>query len=460
MGVNTIVLSNGRTLIDKTHVYTYPTPGDYNTFNKTPHNACNISIELVTDKSGTYAALKASNGDTILHNGTKAYVFETGENYSKLLKAAYSGIKEGNPDATVLTSGSGLGYIDPEWSANRNMQEFAHGLLAQMKNENYYYFDVYATHPYHQAQAPEIVDRWIMSQDWSMQADVGNKMFETYSVPDDKALWATEFGYSARDDESDSERAMQRAAWIVRTMLLNEIGGFHDKMYLYDILNDGLDASNSEHNFGTICYCNNESWNNVTAYAAKPQYLAMAQYNKMLAGASLSDHEVTEVSGGQKRYKTTFKKDEDTVFVLWDTYNSGEVVTLSGNAEIVTVYDYFGNVIERKENPETISVTIGETPVYVEFNVIDETYIETGENISFVHIVNNYEEAIYPYVFRVVENSKGEIENISINEVTKIMPGEYKKVSCYTPEDEEYTYKIIVVRDIDKLTPMCEAKSN
>lgn len=390
VGVNRIVLSNGRTLIDSNYVYTYPT-GDYNSPTKYALSDCTVNIEKVTVKNDSgvvtdeYASLTVTKDTKILnkviksetiHSGMRAYVFESGENYAKILKAAYEGIKAGNPDAIVSTSGSSISYTDPDGTANRNNREFAKGLLSEMKNENYYYFDVFGTHPYHVAQAPEVVDRWIQNQTWGMAAARGQELFDEYDVPEDKTLWATEFGYSSRDTEEDSSGSLKIAAWIVRTMLVNEIGGYHDKMYLYDILNDGLQADNSEHNFGTICYCKNEKWNNVTAYAAKPQYLAMAQYNKMLAGAQFVKN---TVDGGV--YKAEFAKGRDKIVVVWDINNSGSTVTLD-NGNNVTAYDYFGNTVGTFSENDTVSVTAGEAPVYVKYSgeekVVYENTFDNG----------------------------------------------------------------------------------
>lgn len=455
IGVNTIVLSNGRTLVDKENVFSYPVAGDYNKFNKTKIANCNISIELAED--GTYAGLYVESGGKILHEGTKAYVFETGENYAKLLKAAYEGIKLGNSSATVVTSGSGLGYIDPEGSANRNMQEFAHGLLGAMKDENYYYFDVYATHPYHIAQAPEVVDRWIMNQDWSMQAEVGNRMFETYSVPDNKTLWATEFGYSARDSESDSSNAIQKSAWIVRTMLMNEIGDYHGKMYLYDILNDGLKESDSEHNFGTICYCRDESWNNVSAYAAKPQYLAMAQYNKLLAGASFETHTKTE----EGLYRAEFTKDDDKVFVLWDVNNRDISMEMENDADEATVYDMFGNVIDSGEN---LTFSVGENPVYVEYKNYDDVEINLTEYEAKIRIENNTDEVISPIIIAATYSDERLIYcneyNIFMSEgnyTQEILPGGYGTINAYMPPSDETSMKLFILDGYKNLKPLHSA---
>lgn len=455
IGKNTIVLSNGRTLIDKENVFTYPVSGDYSKFNKTRIENCNISIKPAEDKS--YVGLYVESGGKSLYNGTPAYVYETGENYAKLLKAAYEGIKLGNDSATVVTSGSGLGYIDPDWSANRNMQEFAHGLLGAMKDENYYYFDVYATHPYHDAQAPEVVDRWIMNQDWSMQAAVGDRMFEIYDVPEDRKLWATEFGYSARDSESDSSNAIQKSAWIVRTMLMNEIGDYHDKMYLYDILNDGLDISEKEHNFGCIGYCKNESWNNVSAYAAKPQYLAMAQYNKMLAGAEFEQYEKTD----EGIYKTSFKKDDDSVLVMWDINNSGKTVTLKNEADEAAVYDMFGNTIDRGEN---LTFCVGENPVYIEYKNYNDVEIDLSEFTADIRIENNGTESIKPVVIAATydderliyctEYNSYMVDGINTHE---ILPGGYGMVNVYMPPDDNTKMKLFILDGYKNLKPLHSA---
>lgn len=357
VGVNPIVLGSGYVAVDGNYVYTYD---ENNKAAKTVKALTNITITQEDGKS--YLTATKTIGGTTLYEKQQVFVFDSGENYAKILKAAYNGLKAGNSNATVATGGSSIVYDDDN-TLYRNQKSFASGLLDTMKNEGSYYFDAYSIHPYHVAQAPEVKDQWIENTTWSEQAQYGKDAFTTYEVPADKAIWATEFGYSAKDSEADSTNALEKASWIVRTMLLNEIGDYHDKMYVYDILNDGLDGANSEHNFGMINYCKNAAWNNVTAYAAKPQYLAMAQYNKMLAGAELKS---SNVDGNN--YKTEFTREEDTVFVLWNTDNNKENVTVSAKAENVKAYDYFGNEIAASADGENVTVAVGDTPVYVEFD--------------------------------------------------------------------------------------------
>lgn len=389
LGKNPIVLSSGYVVVDDTYVYQYY---EENKATKTSRSSADIAITQEDGKS--YLTATTKDDGTTIYNNQEVFVFDSGENYAKILEAAYNGLKAGNSNATIATSGSSIVYNDPDGNLYRNQSNFASGLLGAMQNEGSYFFDAYAVHPYHVAKAPEVIDYYIEETNWSAQAQYGKEAFSAFTVPADKELWSTEFGYSASDSEEDSANALEIASWIVRTMLLNEIGGYHEKMYVYDILNDGLNASDGEHNFGMINYCKNAAWNNVTAYAAKPQYLAMAQYNKMLAGAELksayvdgtnvedTNEDGTNVDG--TNYKTEFTREEDTVFVLWNKDDNGNEVTVSGTAENVKAYDYFGNEIEATVDGENVTVPVGDTPVYVEFDnpsgTEDVLYYNTFDN--------------------------------------------------------------------------------
>lgn len=390
VGVNPIVLGSGYVVVDRSsNVYKYD---EKNNATKTSNTLVTIAI---TQKDGkSYLTATKTSDSTKIYDDQEVFVFDSGENYAKILKAAYNGLKAGNSNATVATSGSSIVYNDAGKNLHRNQMSFASGLLGTMQDEESYYFDAYAVHPYHVAQAPEDKDVWIEYTTWSEQAAQGRGAFAMYEVPAGKELWSTEFGYSVSDSEEDSTNALEIASWIVRTMLLNEIGKYHEKMYVYDILNDGLNASDGEHNFGMINYCKNEAWNNVTAYAAKPQYLAMAQYNKMLAGAELKsayvddtnveDTNVEDTNVEYTNYKTEFTREEDTVFVLWNKDNNGKNVTVSGTAENVKAYDYFGNEIKATVDGENVTVPVGDTPVYVEFDnpsaTEDVLYYNTFDN--------------------------------------------------------------------------------
>lgn len=459
VGVNRIVFSNSRTLADSKYLYVY-SGENYTNPAKYPLSSINCSIEEKKDAKGEiYSSLSAeqkeSGGEII--TDVPAYVFETGENYYKIMKAGYAGIKEGNPNAVAATSGSGVVYTDPDGTLNRNQREFAKGILVAAQSNGDYCFDVYATHPYHTAQAPEIADRWIANTKWADQGIILNGLFNEFGVPQEKQRWATELGYSA----DDSNGARLKAAWIVRTLLANDIYDLYDKMYIYDILDDGLNISDPEHHYGTVCCYKDEAWYNVSSYAAKPQYLALAQYNKMISGGEL----VRNTLSSDTIYTSQFKNNENNVYVIWNTSGKNQKLSLPIQANMVRVYDMYGNVIDMAENIDSIDVTAGEEPVYVEcFN--QKTEIKLSDNTGEVTVVNDTDKPISPVTIVSVYDENGKPIYIEIRTdytvngetVSEIAAGQVAKQIVNT-DYEGYSTKVMLWRDLETMMPMCEAKS-
>lgn len=427
----TLVYSNGRTLLDTSKVYyNYQSDSRCTTANRsqTGYNI-NCTVTAAGELTVKKEDISSGSATTIIEN-VPAYVFCSGADYYKILQAGYEGIKAGNPNAYVATSGSSVVYEDPDVYTNRNQREFAQGLLGAAKTNNDYCFDAYAVHPYHIARAPEETDRWINYTKWHEQGTVLNNLFDSYNVPSDKMKWATEWGYTGSDSE-------QKTAWIIRTMLANEIYGCYDKMYLYDFINDGLDASNAEHNYGMICNPQNSTPFNTTAYAAKPQYLATAQFNKMLTGYSFESNEVSN----DTVYTSKFTDNGDSVYVIWNTSATAADVAVSGVAKEMTVYDMYGNVIKTDKNIDNAEksavVSAGEEPIYVKFsNPLASLSIENNVVKAFVSNTGSEAKAL-PVVIVASYDGNDRLINMRVcngfktngTEVTETAPGSYAVLS-------------------------------
>ncbi len=464
IGNRLIILSDGHILIDDTYVYKYT--GDYNAPEKIERISdlydLNYVIEEKEDSSGnTYSALTitkiykdSGNTETVLSD-VHAFAYAGGDEYYKILKAGYDGIKAGNPNALVSTSGCQVVYVDPDWTTTRNHREFAKGILGAARDNDYYCFDAYAVHPYHMAKAPEVTDYWINNTKWHEQGTILDNLFSEYSVPQEKEKWATEFGYSASD--ADYANAEKKTAWIVRTILANEIYDCYDKMYLYDIMNDGNDEENSEHNFGTICYCKDKTWYDRTAYAAKPQYLAVAQYNKMLANAEFEGCTVES----DAVYTAKFNKENSSIFAVWDVSDSNSEVTLTENGRIITIYDMYGNIVKTAEASESITVTAGEFPIYVEFANPKTEIKLLSNNTARVTVVNDTEKAVSPVVITAAYDEDGILCKMQITdkyisqsvETEQITPGGVGTAVVST-DFEEGDVRIMLWDSLNAMKPL------
>ena len=453
-----VIDSNKRAIVDKRGVFTYS--GTNNSeVEWHDKDKVTITIKTETENNKPVSKLTVIKGGVKIIDSVSAYVYDTGDNYYKILKAAYNGIKKGNPEAVVITSGSGVVYQDPNWQEYLNMREFAESLLGMMQEQEDYCFDGYGVHPYHQRIAPEETDNYIQNTSWYMQAECGNLLFTEFDVPEEKQKWATEFGYSAYDDINSSVDAEKKAAWLIRTILANEIGGYHDKMFIYDILNDGLNTDDLEHNFGLINYYHDKLWCERSAYSAKPQYLAVAQYNKIMAGAEFVKNVITDGT----LYTTEFKKQGDEIFVLWDTADNENSVEFAGQGKVVNIYDMYGNLIESKTNADQISIDVGEKPVYVQSTNIT-TNISFSERGAVATIVNDSEEKIMPVLIVAEYDENNRLISVSLSRDYTVNGTEITSVGVNEVAEMKIdlnlastNVKVMLFKDFNSLFPLCDS---
>lgn len=260
-------------------------------------------------------------------------------------------------------------------------------------NGSSFTFDAFGVHPYHTRLAPEVSDSWIENTTWTQQAATVNELFSEYGVTG-KQNWATEVGYT-----STGGQETKKASWLLRTIILNRIYGYHDKMFLFNLTDNGLDTDDDEHNYGMLLNWENTKWNKVTANAAKEQYLVTAQWNKLMAGAEFKNYTVEEreeksafgyvYQTAMEQYTASFENNGDKIKVVWDVHNNGEEVTLTEeNTTAITVYDMYGNVLNRSYGADSVTVEAGENPVYAVFSddimyvLKNDSIIENTENLE------------------------------------------------------------------------------
>lgn len=267
----------------------------------------------------------------------------SGVDYAKILKAAYNGLKAGNPNVNVVAFASAS-----VGDAKTQMIE----CLDAMKKEGTYYFDAISIHPYHIANPPEVHDRWIYDLDWAGQGTELQNILSGYNLENIEII-GSEFGYHNCVTYNHSEA--DTASWIIRSLLLNESYDLYDKIFIYEMQNSGNDKNYTEYNFGLLKTWQGEE----TPYGAKVIYPALSFYNKMLAGA-----ECTHNSENESFYELDFVGNDRKVKVVWDAESSGKK---EYNAENRTsyVYDMFGNLIEEIEPNTQKNIEYGMKPIYI-----------------------------------------------------------------------------------------------
>lgn len=493
-----ICLADKRALVNGDTVYTEP-----GVWNKIAKKAdVNLSVNQEYDDKGNVVSSKvsaSSKDGTVYYSDLEAYEPESGKDYAKILKAVYDGIKAGNPDALVISSGCSVRNKDDGESTIRNMREFAEGMLGAIQEDaQNNYFDVFGIHSYHTGSAPEKGDQWAMGYDFCEAQDDVTRLLEEYDairyseangIEKNVEKWTTEIGLSAT-----MAKEREYSAWHLRLLALNlmgdKYGPYHNKYFIYSIFNHGFDENNSEDYYGIVdCWKDKDAYTK-SAYSAKEPYLAIAQWNRMMNGARFVDADIKRVSDShnydsagdeiltQGNYVLNYDCNGDRVALVWDVVQPTEV-TLNDDFSHIMVYDMFGNVISEKDGT-SITVTATDEPVYVKFEnpqlkitdmqltkdtygtvLNDKNSISAGDDV-FVKV--SYKNTLSKDKTFTVIGAVYNKERMTAVELKTVTAGansentEYIKIKI---EDlEELTIKGIVVESIDNMKPLKGAFNN
>lgn len=305
------------------------------------------------------------------------------QSYAKLAKAVYE--KVGNK--ATLWGMSTLG-VDIDW-IEEVLEEWDYdGFFWQNKNENQeLYMDGISLHPYANWSQPE-GSEYINVPAWTEENPVyAGPVEEVQELKEmltsrgigSTPLRATEWGWVStgakayqNNSSTDStqvfvgyypDRDMQ-AAYFVRMAALSEAKDLYDKMDYYQI-NSKNGADDSD--YGLLM----SSTSNVP-YGAKPAYLAAANYNRIMTGATPGASAVTELDDV---YMTVFNlADGRDCAIIWSaaldsTRVKPENMTKNINLNIgdkeVIVCDMLGNEITTKSESGEYKFKVDGQPVYV-----------------------------------------------------------------------------------------------
>lgn len=279
--------------------------------------------------------------------------------YAKMLEYAYKAIKEVNPDAQiagVACAGTPMDFIE--------------GVL---ENGGYEYMDALSCHPYDwtgEFRNDYFVDRL---------KDV-QKLMRKYGEV--KPIWLTEYGMNTGDSTSGVSE-QEQAESALQTYALSIGEDVAQKLYWYDIQNDGADTS-QESNWGLI----DSNYSEITPWAAKPAYAVMAGINSLLTGAE----PVGKVTADNALYAYNFKSaDGKNIAVVWSMGGSQTLGLDLGctNAEIL---DMYSNHIADVESADGIyNFELTSEPIYIRgnFNKFEQSKGSISQNASYFRVTSN-----------------------------------------------------------------------
>lgn len=252
--------------------------------------------------------------------------------YAQLLRYTYQAIKAVRPDVTVV--GGAVAYADLHWFH----ELFESGGLA--------YMDAVSDHPYTTlyVTSPELQ---------GLENEMSNlqSLIKSYNHGRPKPIWITELGWSTMW-YTVSERS--QADYVVRGAILSLAAGVQ-KIFWYDLANDGPSTTKFEQNFGLLRYPDAAG-----RYMPKPAFVAYAVLARKLANRTF----VRQESVMPGVYNMLFS---GNLRVLWTT-PFPQSVDLATNSPI-TITSMTGRTQTISPVGGRITLKLTADPVYVEGTV-------------------------------------------------------------------------------------------
>lgn len=329
----------------------------------------NYCVYLVNFFQGKLGAVEIWN-EPDLRNFTGIDI--NGAQYTALLKAAYTAIKEADPDLPVL--GGATCSLK-----NAFTRTFLEGMIEAGACD---YMDGFSFHPYIEAgdYADEAKESGSTQNIFLEQFEYAKSKFAQAGKPD-MPLWLTEFGATSREYTTSGYTEKEQAIEIIRGTVMAKSEPAVEKIFLYNLKNKGTDPSDGQHNYGMLDY----------HYNAKPAYMALSFENELMKNAEFIE-KMEEPDSRTRKYSSYRFRDKNNgknIFVMWTnrSNNSSAVleiakdkdslqnaaITASGDAvpaltlhvgknDTVKYYDMYGNELEDAvRSPYTLSPE----PIYV-----------------------------------------------------------------------------------------------
>jgi len=288
--------------------------------------------------------------------------------YYELLKKTYETVKSGHPDVQV----GGPVAAGLPWDYLENV--FKLGGLP--------YMDAVTVHPYRFPGPPEGIDNEI----GKLQA-----MIKQYNGGQSKPIWTTEFGWPTHQGGTGVSEEDQ-AANLVRSMVLLLSKGV-ERMYWYDLMNDGTVKTETEHNFGLIRNAGDDKG----AFTPKPAYVSYAAMTRELTGAQFTGAE----NIGSNLYSYLFQSEGQPLRVVWSTGGPVDVSILTETPIVIT--DMLGRKETYVPHNGKVAYTLTKDPIYVRGDVeiatgspvkVETARAMVGQPVSLKVSVDNRDSAL------------------------------------------------------------------
>lgn len=300
--------------------------------------------------------------------------------YFKLLKKTYETVKASHPEFPVY------GIVASEDAVSWIEEVFKLGGLQ--------YMDAVTLHPYLYPNEPESLTESL---------DQIKALIRQYNNGQDKPIWITEFGYPTHKSVNGVDEIIQ-ANYLVR-YYVSAISSGVEKIYWYDMVNDGVRNDYNEDNFGLL----RNAADPLGAFTPKPAYAAYAVMTRELTNWQFHEEESLEpdlksylfMDGGQNNKR-----------VVWSLEPVSAVIKTNQSVEIT---DMMGNTRTYAPTNGHIYVTLTGEPIYIKGNIQtinkDATFTVSGggalsgEPVTFQVEMNNTTAQTLDFILEVEDQS-------------------------------------------------------
>ena len=298
---------------------------------------------LKTKVPGTltrYDVWNEYNGAAFNYNGA------TAADYVELLKHTYPVIKRLDKNSEVRGFVASPTYV-PAYS-----QDATDWIREVLELGGGDYMDVADIHPYNHT-APENTNSFR-----GRFIDATRDLLDEFGYAD-MPIAFSEMGWSTPGTVDEAGQGAYFIRWI--TMNFTK---FKD-VFLY-VSQVKQTTSTHENGFGLIRSWNKKGADGYIPYSAKPAFLAVANYNTIMSGATFVNSSYNS-SNGVYNYKFNDRNGND-VQIVWRYNGSGESyeATIQTSAENIAVIDMYGNDYPYKVTDGGIKVTLTSMPIYVQ----------------------------------------------------------------------------------------------
>lgn len=356
-----------------------------------------------------------------------------GVEYGLLLKAAYEGIKAGNPNAKVICAPPTSPQIETVGS-----KKFIEDLFTVDNITSY--MDAFAVHPYNHSSgyADEVNTTFLEMMNYV------RTVLENAGVAD-MPIWISEYGMTTYTDDGQRKYTdRQQAADLVRVITSAASIDNVEKFSIYNLRTKAIKYDRSS-NFGITGY----------NYEGKPAFLAVSNLNNKLNKAEFVEtNAVANYNSWLSPYYTyyRFKKGTEDVFVIWEgasktanlnvsqgennettvskTYNAITISVQKGYD--VEITDMYGNLIDSQ------NVALSDEPVFVRCRP-KTSVIRENERVQVI----GHSDAIGKYVTMYGVRRGEFINEVVAIDQTKIESDGNYVLEATIPAEAYYLYVVL-----------------